>query len=77
MVQGVGTEVRSELRRPTGFARSPPRAGRACQCSFILPMATPPNMVMYSTGQVPLRLMAYYGAGTPPPPPPAGVDHNV
>eukprot|EP00669_Euglena_mutabilis_P012214 TRINITY_DN6843_c0_g1_i1.p1 TRINITY_DN6843_c0_g1~~TRINITY_DN6843_c0_g1_i1.p1 ORF type:complete len:583 (-),score=218.57 TRINITY_DN6843_c0_g1_i1:198-1946(-) len=34
----------------------------ACQCSFILPMATPPNMVMYSTGLVPLRLMAYYGA---------------
>eukprot|EP00668_Euglena_longa_P001582 GGOE01001867.1.p1 GENE.GGOE01001867.1~~GGOE01001867.1.p1 ORF type:complete len:610 (-),score=151.06 GGOE01001867.1:246-2003(-) len=34
----------------------------ACQCSFILPMATPPNMVICSTGRLPLKFMAIHGA---------------
>eukprot|EP00667_Euglena_gracilis_P006125 EG_transcript_6173 len=34
----------------------------ACQCSFILPMATPPNMVICSTGRVPLKFMMAHGA---------------
>ncbi|CAB9499175.1 Sodium-dependent dicarboxylate transporter SdcS [Seminavis robusta] len=29
----------------------------ACSCAFALPIATPPNMVVFSTGRVPLREM--------------------
>ena len=32
-------------------------ATMACSCAFVLPIATPPNMVVFSTGRVPMREM--------------------
>ena len=32
-------------------------AAMACSCAFCLPIATPPNMVVFSTGRVPMREM--------------------
>lgn len=34
----------------------------ACSCAFAMPIATPPNMVAFATGQVPLREMNKSGA---------------
>ena len=32
-------------------------AAMACSCAFVLPIATPPNLVAFSTGQLPMREM--------------------
>ena len=37
-------------------------ATMACSCAFFLPIATPPNMVVYSTGMIELREMNKAGA---------------
>ena len=33
----------------------------ACSCSFMLPVGTPPNGIVFSTGRIPLRQMAIEG----------------
>ena len=33
----------------------------ACSCSFMLPVGTPPNGIVFSTGRIPLRQMAIMG----------------
>mmetsp|Transcript_16990 Transcript_16990/g.41192 ORF Transcript_16990/g.41192 Transcript_16990/m.41192 type:complete len:88 (+) Transcript_16990:988-1251(+) len=32
-------------------------ATMACSCAFVLPIATPPDMVVFSTGRLPMREM--------------------
>ncbi len=33
----------------------------ACSCSFMLPVGTPPNGIVFSTGRIPVRQMAFEG----------------
>jgi solute carrier family 13 (sodium-dependent dicarboxylate transporter), member 2/3/5 len=33
----------------------------ACSCSFMLPVGTPPNGIVFSTGRIPVRQMALQG----------------
>ena len=34
----------------------------AASCAFMLPIATPPNAVLFGSGRVPMQMMVYYGA---------------